>query len=81
MQHRTDGAQSITTSSGTEIAISVKSSILNKCQVLPLVAIGTEPTATDYIVPDWKYETLGITKASQRVESITNNCQKDSNAF
>ena len=77
MAHRTVGAGQSVTTSGTSAkssAISVKSSILRLTArgEDAHVAIGTEPTATvtDYIIPAGTSETLGITKASQRVVSI-----------
>ena len=83
MAHRTVGAgQSITTSSTStkSSAISVKSSVLRLTarDEDVHVAIGTEPTATvtDYIIPAGTSETLGITKASQRVVSIESSSTK-----
>jgi hypothetical protein len=83
MAHRTVGAgQSVTTGSSNQKsdAIAVKSSVLritargNDVHV----AIGTEPVATetDYIIPAGTSETLGVTKASQRVRSITSSSGK-----
>ena len=84
MAHRTVGAgQSITTNGSTSAkgsAISVKSSILRLTANIgnAHVAIGTEPTATvtDYFIPAGTSETLGITKASQRVVSIESSSTK-----
>jgi len=83
MAHRTVGAgQSITTSSSStkSSAISVKSSILRLTarDEDVHVAIGTEPTATvtDYIIPAGTSETLGVTKASQRVRTIESSGTK-----
>jgi len=77
MAHRTVGAgQSIATSSSNakSAAIPVKSNVLRITSRGgdAHVAIGTEPvaTATDYIIPAGTSESLGITKASQRVRSI-----------
>ena len=83
MAHRTVGAGQSVTTSGTSTkssAISVKSSILRLTArgEDAHVAIGTEPTATvtDYIIPAGTSETLGITKASQRVVSIESSGTK-----
>ena len=80
MAHRTVGAgQSITTGGTAQKsgAIAVKSSVLRITArgSDAHVAIGTEPTATatDYIIPSGTSETLGITKASQIVRSITSS--------
>ena len=83
MAHRTVGAGQSVTTSGTSAkssAISVKSSILRLTANIgnAHVAIGTEPTATvtDYFIPAGTSETLGITKASQRVVSIESSSTK-----
>ena len=83
MAHRTVGAgQSITTSGSAakSDAIAVKSSVLRITarDEDAHVAIGTEPTATvtDYIIPAGTSETLGVTKASQRVRTIESSGTK-----
>ena len=83
MAHRTVGAGQSITTSGTAAksdAIAVKSSVLRITarDEDAHIAIGTEPTATvtDYIIPSGTSETLGITKASQRVRSITSSGTK-----
>ena len=83
MAHRTVGAgQSITTSGSAakSDAIAVKSSVLRITarDEDAHIAIGTEPTATvtDYIIPAGTSETLGVTKASQRVRTIESSGTK-----
>lgn len=77
MAHRTVGVgQSIATASTNQKsdAIAVKSNVLRITARGgdAHVAIGTEPVATetDYLIPAGTSETLGITKASQRVRSV-----------